>query len=151
VDHGAFLRLLTARAAVGRAVFVALTLSLSACGGEAGTLPGADLPPCESPLPASRDVKGVPGDFPKPESALYARSRPAGPSVIVEGFYDGDLGESFDAWREAFEAAGWTITKDERETVDAEVFFARGEINGQVNMFAECAGRTRLTITIRPS
>jgi hypothetical protein len=93
----------------------------------------------------------VPRDFPKPERALYVESRPAGPSVIVDGFYDGELGESFDAWRAAFEDADWTITKDERETVDAEVFFARGEINGQVNMFAECEGRTRLTITIRPS
>jgi hypothetical protein len=124
---------------------------LAACGGEAGTLPGADLPECKTALPAGRDVKGVPPDFPKPDGALYTKSEPAGPSVIVHGFFDGDLGLSFEAWRGAFEDAGWTITKDERETVDAEVFFAHGETNGQVNMFAECAGRTKLTITIRPS
>jgi hypothetical protein len=126
-------------------------LLIAGCGGEPGTLPGADLSPCAGPLPAERDVKGVPAGFPKPEGALYTKAAPAGPSVIVEGFFDGDLGPSFDAWRNAFEESDWTITKDERETVDAEVFFARGEINGQVNMFAECEGRTRLTITIRPS
>lgn len=147
MDHGALLRLLSRRLAAT----VGATLLLSACGGEPGTLPGADLPACESQLPRERDVKGVPSDFPKPDDALYVKATPAGPSVIVEGFYDGELGDSFDAWRAAFRDSDWTITKDERETVDAEVFFARGEINGQVNMFAECEGRTRLTITIRPS
>ena len=146
MDYGALLRLLS------RAACVAMSaLLLCACGGEPGTLPGADLPPCASPLPPERSVKGVPADFPKPNGARYIKATPTGPSVIVEGFFDGELGESFDAWRSAFEDSGWTITKEERETVEAEVFFARGEINGQVNMFAECEGRTRLTITIRPS
>jgi hypothetical protein len=132
-------------------VCVAASVAFAACGGEPGALPGADLPACARPLPSEQAVKGVPGDFPKPGDALYVRSERAGPSVIVHGFYDGELGASFDAWRTAFEEARWTITKDERETVDAEVFFAHGDTNGQVNMFAECAGRTKLTITIRPS
>jgi hypothetical protein len=135
----------------GRLAIVAGAIALASCGGEPGGVPGADLPACAGPLPADRAVKGVPSDFPIPAGALFVESERAGPSVIVHGFYDGEIGESFDAWRAAFEDAGWTITKDEREIVDAEVFFARGEANGQVNMFAECAGRTRLTITIRPS
>ena len=138
------------RAAVA-AAFAGAAMLVSGCGGEAGTLPGVDLPACESAMPSEGRVTGVPRDFPTPDAAVYTDSTPAGPSVIVDGFYDGDLGASFDAWREAFEEAGWTITKDERETVDAEVFFAQGELNGQVNMFAECRGRTKLTITIRPS
>lgn len=133
------------------ALVVAAAVATGGCGGDPGAPPGVDLPACASAIPREGRVKGVPADFPKPAGAVYTKSTPAGPSVIVDGFYDGDIGESFDAWRAAFEESDWTITKDERETVDAEVFFARGEINGQVNMFAECAGRTRLTITIRPS
>lgn len=151
MDDGALLRLLSGRIAIWLALALVAATALFACGGEPGTLPGADLPACPSALPSAGAVKGVPGDFPRPTDALYTGSKQAGPSVIVEGFYDGDIGASFDAWRGAFQDAGWTITKDERETVDAEVFFARDETNGQVNMFAECEGRTRLTITIRPS
>jgi hypothetical protein len=140
------------RAALRAGALTAVVLAaLGACSGEPGGVPGADLPACDGPLPRDRPVTGVPRRFPKPAGALYIASAAAGPSTIVEGFFDGEIGESFDAWRAAFEDSGWTITKDEREVVDAEVFFARGEINGRVDMFAECAGRTRLTITIRPS
>ncbi|HEY7876056.1 MAG TPA: hypothetical protein VIG64_13145, partial [Actinomycetota bacterium] len=62
-----------------------------------------------------------------------------------------DLEEAFPEYLEAFEGSGWDVVGDEQEEDDAEIFFERGEANGQVNMFAECDGRTKLRITIRPS
>jgi hypothetical protein len=127
-------------------------LLFAACGGDDSDSEAApDLPACESDLPADASVTGVPSDFPKPDKTIFSAAEQAGPSTIVDGYYDGDLGDSFDAWKSTFEDAGWDITKDEQEEKDAEVFFAKGDTNGQVNMFAECDGRTKLRITIRPS
>ena len=113
--------------------------------GEAGAFPA-----CTEELPADTEVKGVPEEFPKPDGAIYTGGSEAGPSFVLEGVFDGDLSESFEAWEAEFEASGYDITKDEQESKDAEVFFAGEGTTGQVNMFADCADQTKLRITIRP-
>ena len=105
---------------------------------------------CASEPPESADIPNLPANFPAPEGAVLTGSDEAGPSQIVEGYFDANLEEAFPAYEEAFEAADYEITKDEQEANDAEVFFAGEGTTGQVNMFAECEGRTKLRITIRP-
>lgn len=100
--------------------------------------------------PPEEDVPGLPDAFPKPEGTIYTGGGEAGPSFIGEGYFDGSLPDAFTAYRAAFEDGGYDITKDEQEEHDAEVFFAGDDTTGQVNMFAECEGRTKLRITIRP-
>src|SRR4029078_6448206 len=78
----------------------------------------------------------LPDGFPTPDGVIYTagrdagasplvRARPAeraaGPSHIVEGYRDGELEDAFDAYKDAFESAGYDVTKDEREEDDAEV------------------------------
>lgn len=101
--------------------------------------------------PAEATVDGIPSDFPQPDGVTYTGGEEAGPSFIAEGYYDGDLPDAFDAYETAFEDAGYDVTKDEQEDRDAEVFFESDASSGQVNMFLECEGRTKLRITIRPA
>lgn len=101
--------------------------------------------------PAEATVDGIPSDFPKPDGVTYTGGEKAGPSVIAEGYYDGDLPTAVDAYKTAFRDGGYSVTKDEQEDRDAEVFFESDTSSGQVNMFLECEGRVKLRITIRPA
>lgn len=134
------------------ALLVAGALFFVACGGGDGEQEdeAAARPECTGDLPEAGDVAGLPENFPAPDGAILTESDEAGPSTIVEGYFDADIEDAFVAYQDAFEEAGYDITKDEQETNDAEVFFAGENTTGQVNMFAECRGRTKLRITIRP-
>jgi hypothetical protein len=92
----------------------------------------------------------LPDGFPTPEGVIYTTEREAGPSHIVEGYRDGTLEDAFDAYKDAFENAGYDVTKDEREEDDAEVNFAGGSSTGQVKLRQPCEDRTSIEITIRP-
>jgi hypothetical protein len=128
-------------------------LVFAACGGDDGESDaGGEGGRGEcSEAPASADVTGIPEDFPLPGEVTLTGESEAGPSVIIEGYFQADLEEAFPEYKDAFEGSDYEITKDEQEEDDAEIFFAQGDTNGQVNMFAECDGRTKLRITIRPS
>lgn len=106
---------------------------------------------CTEDIPPAADVPDLPTNFPVPGEVVLTGVSEAGPSQIVEGYFQADLEEAFPEYKEAFESAeGYDVTKDEQEENDAEVFFAGEGTTGQVNMFAECDGRTKLRITIRP-
>jgi hypothetical protein len=109
---------------------------------------GSNAVACD-PAPAGADVTEL-SDFPAPDGTTYTGGEAAGPSFIAEGYFDGDLQTAFDAYHQAFDDAGYDVTKDEKEDNDAEVFFAGNSTTGQVNLFVECDGRTKLRITVRP-
>jgi hypothetical protein len=131
-----------------------LLLFLAGCGGDDGESEeeesAAARAECTSDVPAAADIPDLPESFPVPGEAVLTSSSEAGPSMVVEGVFEADMEEAFPEYEEAFEEAGYEITKDEREENDAEIFFAGEGTTGQVNMFAECEGRTKLRITIRP-
>ena len=113
-------------------------------GGEGGRSDCGPAPTAASESPT------LPSGFPSPEEVTYTGSSQAGPSTIVNGYWDGDLAEAFDAYKEGFESAGYTVTKDEMEEDDGEVGFSGGDSTGQVKLEEECEGRTTITITVRP-
>jgi hypothetical protein len=133
------------------ALLFAGLLLFAACGGDEEE-PAAEgtRAECTDEIPASVDIPDLPPNFPVLGEAVLTGSSEAGPSLIVDGFFQADIEEAFPEYKEAFEAAGYDITKDEQEEDDAEVFFAGDNTTGQVNMFAECEGRVKLRITIRP-
>jgi hypothetical protein len=133
-------------------LFVGLFL-FAACGGddktnepEGGGVQRGECPEAE----AVGEVGKLPEGFPVPDGVTLTTSTEAGPSTIIAGYFATDLEEAFPAYRDAFTEAGWDVIKDEQEENDAEVFFEHGDVNGQVNMFGECEGRTKLRITVRP-
>ena len=141
------------------AVLGLLVLALAAaCGGDGGgeseeeraaeeTAAGQTCP--EAPA-AMTGQPQLPASFPTPDGVTYTSEREAGPSRIVEGYREGDIEEAFEAYKDAFPDAGYEVTKDEREEVDAEVNFEGGSSTGQVKLIQDCSDRTSVAITIRP-
>jgi hypothetical protein len=106
--------------------------------------------PC-SPAPATlATAPTLPPGFPSPAEVRYIDSQAAGPSTIVQGYWDGDLEAAFEGFKGAFAGAGYTVTHDEKEADDAEVNFSGGNSTGQVKLVTECEARTSVTITVRP-
>jgi hypothetical protein len=104
------------------------------------------------PAPAAATAKPkLPPKFPTPSEVTYTGEKAAGPSSIVSGYWRGDVDEAFDGYKSAFDGAGYDVTKDEHEEVDAEVNFSGGSSTGQVKLLQTCKDRTTVTITIRPS
>lgn len=129
-----------------------VSLAFVACGSDEGGEEDEEgtLTECTDEAPAESVPEGLPADFPAPDETVYTGGAEAGPSFVAEAYFEGGLPEAFEAYEQSFEDAGYDITKDEQEERDAEVFFAGNGTTGQVNMFAECEGRTKLRITIRP-
>jgi hypothetical protein len=93
----------------------------------------------------------LPAGFPTPSSVTYTSSKKLGPSQVVGGYYDGDIDAAFDAYKNALDsAAGYSVTKDEHEEVDAEVNFDGHGSSGQVKLLQRCRDRASVTITARP-
>jgi hypothetical protein len=128
---------------VGLLVFVA-------CGGDDEATESAQRGPCAEEAPEGEDVEGLPENFPVTDAVVFIGSDEAGPSTIIEGVYLADLEEAFPDYEDAFEESDYDITKDEQEANDAEIFFAGEGTTGQVNMYADCDGQTKIRITIRP-
>ncbi len=134
------------------AALLLLTLAVglaAGCGGDdegdaeaAGACPEAPVEIAQQPT--------LPDGFPTPDGVIYTSEREAGPSHIVEGYRDGELEDAFDAYKDAFDSAGYDVTKDEREEDDAEVNFAGDSSTGQVKLEQHCEDRTSIEITIRP-
>ena len=125
-------------------------IMVAGCGDGGGTT-APDLPPCGPPERALTRPPKLPGSFPNPRGVTYTEAEKAGPSDIIHGYFNGDLRTGFRTYRNAFQGSGYDVIKDEQEARDAEVFFAGEGRSGQVRLDADCAGRTNITITIRPS
>jgi hypothetical protein len=121
------------------------------CGGESDEAEreGASQACPTAPTAMSGDPM-LPAGFPTPDEVTYTGEKESGPSTIVDGYWDGDIEEAFEGYKEAFDGAGYDVTKDEQEEFDAEVNFAGGESDGQVKLIQECEGRTSVSITVRP-
>ena len=129
-------------------------LALAACGGEReseeeGERGEAFAPICE--LAAMSDATGLPDSFPIVSNVTFVKSEEAGPSVIVEGWAEGDLGDVYDDLHQKFEDSDYDITFDEQEEHDAEISFKGDGKSGQVKLADECGeGRVYVRVTARP-
>jgi hypothetical protein len=124
----------------------------TSCGGEEGEEAEREAAGKEcGPAPAA--IGGdptLPAGFPTPSEVTYTGEKESGPSTIVDGYWDGEIDDAYEGYKSAFDDAGYDVTKDEKEEVDAEVNFAGGGSDGQVKLIQECEGRTSVSITIRP-
>jgi hypothetical protein len=135
---------------VAASLFVVVALC-AACGGssdDAGTVS------C-SGTPLSPDAIKLPSDFPIPDAAVLTTSGTAGPSQVVDGYYQGDLEQAYHGWKDAFESAHYTVLFDEIEQTDSEIAYRSADTTsiGQVSLKSECIqqGRTSVHITNRPA
>ena len=125
-------------------VVVALGLGLAACGGddedesEQAREAAAGEVTCEGS--ALTGDTGLPADFPKPSGVTYVKSEQNGPTRVVNAYYEGDIESGYEAYKDAFENAGWDIPFDEKEEDDAEVSYSDDSsmTTGLVALRAEC-------------
>ena len=130
-------------------------LALSACGGESEAEKerekgkSAFTATCEGSA-LSGDV-GLPSGFPKPDGVTYLKTSKAGPSNVVDGTYDGDLGDAYDAYETAVKDAGYNILFQEKEEDDAEISYEGGDHTGQIALRDACENdKLAVHITNRP-
>jgi hypothetical protein len=134
-------------------------LALPACGGgesesereQEAERSEAFAPICE--MTAMSGDTGLPANFPVPGEVTWVKSEKAGPSTIVEGYGEDEMGDLYDEWHEQFESSDYKITFDEKEEHDAEISFEGGGQSGQVKLADECgeSGRVYARVTSRPT
>jgi hypothetical protein len=137
-------------------LLAALTLGLAACGGEdekgeEEELSGDAEAACTAA--ALEGSPGLPAGFPQLDDVTYTKRSEAGPSTVVDGYYEGELGDAYEEYRSGFESAGYDILFDEKEDHDAEVSWKGGGRSGQVALREECGdeGKIYVHITNRPA
>ncbi|HEV3479555.1 MAG TPA: hypothetical protein VG144_08905 [Gaiellaceae bacterium] len=139
------------------ALVVAMALVLPGCGGDDEAVPTQPtttqraIVQCGGPA-----VKpDLPRDFPAVEGVTYTKSTSAGPSKIVDGYYEGRLEDAYRKFKTALRAAGYAVIFDEIEAQDSEVAYSGGDLDrsGFVALREDCAqpGRISVHITNRPA
>jgi ABC-type phosphate transport system substrate-binding protein len=139
-------------------VLLAFALGVAGCGesksaeekaAEAAKNVGANEITCEGAA-LSAD-SGLASGFPKPDGITYVKTRQDGPTTVVNAYYNGDLDAAYNAYKDAFEPAGYNVPFNEKEDKDAEVSYEKsGGTTGLVALKAECDnGHTSVRITSR--
>jgi hypothetical protein len=102
------------------------------------------------PAPAAMSGQPtLPTGFPTPEEVTYTGQVAKGPTSVVKGYFDGDIDEAYDTYKDAFKDP-FEVEGSEHEEVDAEVEFKGNGKQGQVKLLQTCKDRTSVTLTIRP-
>ena len=127
------------------------------CGGskktESEPLNGEAKAACSGkPLSATPNL---PPSWPQIESEklTYTKQRTQGPTVVVEGYFNGDIKEAHDEWKKELQASGYKILFDELEDHDSEVSWKGEGRSGQVALREECGSSDKIYvhITNRPA
>jgi hypothetical protein len=144
------------RLAVFAALSATVVLGLAACGGGGGeskdtdaNSEGAKVACDGSPIQTTQ----LPAGFPKPDGVTYTKTSKAGPSHVVDGYYEGEVKDAYPAYKDAFESAGYKVLFNEIEdNNDSEVSYDGEGRTGQVALRNECeeSGRITVHITSRP-
>ena len=132
----------------------AIVLALAGCGGDGKSEEregGGETEAACTGSPLAETPK-LPAKFPKLDSVTYTQQSMQGPTVIVEGYYKGDVEGAHDEVKAALERAGFTVLFDELEEDDSEVSWKGQGRSGQVALRMECGDedKTFVHITNRP-
>jgi hypothetical protein len=137
---------------------VAVLLALLSTGLVAGCGGGEE----ESEGTANKDVQAVcdgnaltesarlPASFPQIESdkLVYTKQSTAGPTEIVEGYFNGSVQDAHDEFQHELEASGFDITFEEVEEHDSEVAWKGEGRTGIVAIRDECGEPDKMYIRI---
>jgi hypothetical protein len=134
-------------------LLLAGAVALAGCGGGDGTTTAARPEiRCERP-PLASEPK-LPPRFPKPQGVTYVAAKRQGPTLVLDGYFEGSLKSAHDEYKSMFEEAGYDVLFDELEERDSEVTYRDpdGETSGLVALRDECdSGNISVRITNRPA
>ena len=130
-----------------------LALGAAGCGGgddegeEEGE--GGAKVACEGDALSSTNL---PDSFPEVQGVTLTKQETNGPTEVVDGYYEGELEDAYNAYKDAFESANYDVLFDELEEDDSEVSYAGDGKSGQVALRKDCEedGRITVHITSRP-
>jgi hypothetical protein len=138
-----------------RCVLAALVVAAAGCGGgghddeSRPANPQAKAACNASPL---QGTLNLPARFPLVEHTTLTKQSKQGPTDVVEGYWQGDLGDAHDDYAKAFRAAGYKILFEELEEHDSEVSWQGQGRSGQVAFRDDCGGgKIYVHITNRPA
>jgi hypothetical protein len=97
----------------------------------------------------------LPPSWPQIETdkMIYTKQEQEGPTVVIEGYFNGDVKDAHDEWKKELQASGYKILFDELEDHDSEVSWKGEGRSGQVALREECGSPDKIFvhITNRPS
>ena len=134
-------------------LLAALVLGLAACGGGGESEDEGEEGAAVACDGTAITATNLPSGFPKPAGVTYTKTSEAGPSDVVDGYYEGgDLQNAYDGYKEAFTSAGYKILFDEIEDHDSEISYEGDGRTGQVALRENCEeeGRISVHVTNRP-
>ena len=136
------------------AVALVLGLSVAACGGaekDTGETVSAEAAAICDASPLSGSPK-LPASFPKPAGVTYVKTELQGPTVVVDGTFDGGIDDGYAAYQKAVKKAAYSVLFNEKEEHDAEISYEGNNRSGQIALRDDCGGDKILVhITNRPA
>ena len=92
----------------------------------------------------------LPPSWPQIETdkMVYTKQRTEGPTVVIEGYFNGDIKEAHDEWKKELSASGYKILFDELEEHDSEVSWKGEGRSGQVALREECGSSDKIFVHI---
>jgi heme-degrading monooxygenase HmoA len=133
---------------------VVFTLAVTACGSGDGDneSEGAEGAKIDCRADAFEGDPGLPENFPTPAEFTVTKSTEEGPTTVVVGYWESDLEEAYNEWKDQVEEAGFNVTFDEKEDKDAEVAYEGSGKTGIVQLRDRCNEEevTYVRITSRP-
>jgi hypothetical protein len=105
---------------------------------------------CSGAALADTSKLQLPPSWPQIEAdkMTYTKQEKSGPTVVVEGYFNGDVKEAHDEWKKELEASGYKILFDELEDHDSEVSWEGEGRTGQVALREECGSPDKIWVHI---
>jgi hypothetical protein len=105
---------------------------------------------CSGAALADTSKLQLPPSWPQIEAdkMTYTKQEKSGPTVVIEGYFNGDVKEAHDEWKKELEASGYKILFDELEDHDSEVSWEGEGRTGQVALREECGSPDKIWVHI---
>lgn len=138
------------------ALLAAALVLVAGCGGSGEKKGETEQPSaaakaaCDGAALADTSKLRLPPSWPQIEAdkMTYTKEEKTGPTVVIEGYFNGDVEQAHDEWKKELQASGYKILFDELEDHDSEVSWEGEGRTGQVALREECGENDKIYVHI---
>ena len=138
------------------ALLAAALVLVAGCGGSGEKKGETEQPSaaakaaCDGAALADTSKLRLPPSWPQIEAdkMTYTKEEKTGPTVVIEGYFNGDVKQAHDEWKKELQASGYKILFDELEDHDSEVSWEGEGRTGQVALREECGENDKIYVHI---